>query len=57
MAHNMTITESPATEPGALDGFAVTCDTCGFIGTSSLRTLAQSMYVDGHRRYMESVGR
>lgn len=50
--HRTTITPVKATEPGALDGFRVDCETCGYIGTSSLRTLAKSMYARGHVEYM-----
>lgn len=46
----MHVEPRPAPEPGALDGFAVTCDDCGeragldgarLIGTSSLESLAR----------------
>ena len=50
MAHSVTIVESQATEPGALDGFDLQCETCGFVGGYSLKTLAQQ-YAAGHVSY------
>lgn len=50
MAHLTTITESQASEPGALDGFDINCDVCGFVGGYSLLTLAQQNAA-GHVRY------
>lgn len=47
----LTITPQKATEPGALDGYRVDCSECGYVGSSSLPTLARTMYVDGHVRW------
>jgi len=56
--HKTTITPQPATEPGALDGYRVDCETCGFIGKASLETVARMMYANGHEKYMaEKEGR
>lgn len=52
MTHRITIEAREATEPGALDHFAVICESCGFVGASSLRTQAESMYGRGHQAFM-----
>lgn len=57
MAHIITITESPATEPGALDGFDANCSECGpKVAGFSIRSMTAQWGRD-HARYMESVGR
>ena len=45
-------TASPASQAGALAGWAVTCETCGFVMTSTIRLNAEE---DGrqHVAYME----
>ena len=52
MQHRTTITEQPATEKGALDGYRVECEDCGHIGSSSNESTARTMYAEGHPRYM-----
>lgn len=54
--HTLTIVPKPASEPGALDGFAAVCDSCGVVGTSSILSLAREWYGD-HVAYMERVGK
>lgn len=54
MTHRIRIEERKAPEPGALDGFAAICESCGFIGASSLKSQAESMYGRGHQAYMAS---
>lgn len=50
MAHSTTIVESPASEPGALDGFDIICGQCGNVGGYSLLTLTQQ-YARQHTDY------
>ena len=50
--HNFRIEEKPASEAGALDGFAAICEDCGFIGASSLKSQAESMFGRGHQAFM-----
>ncbi len=52
MTHTTTITPQAASEAGALDGFRVDCEECGFVGSSSNESTARTMYAEGHRRYM-----
>ena len=52
MSHTTTITPTPTNEPGALDGFRVDCEECGFIGSSSNESTARTMYAEGHPAYM-----
>ena len=47
----VTITPKPATGNGDIDGFEVRCSECGFLGSSSLRTQAESMYQQGHEKF------
>jgi hypothetical protein len=54
--HTLTIVPRPASEPGALDGFAAVCESCGVVGTASLLVLAESWYGD-HVAYMAKVGK
>ena len=53
MSHTSTITPTTASEAGALDGFRVDCEECGFIGSSSNEPTARTMYAEGHKAYME----
>ena len=50
--HNYRLEARKATEEGALDHFAAICEDCGFIGASTLKTQARSMYGEGHRAFM-----
>lgn len=54
MKHNYTITPVKASGPGALDGFKVTCEDCGHIGSSSQETIARQMYGEGHKKAQEA---
>jgi hypothetical protein len=51
MAHHITITDSPATEDGALDGYDATCSSCGPIGGFSIRSMTEKHGRD-HTDYM-----
>lgn len=55
--HRYTVEAKPATEAGALDGFAVYCDDCGFIGSSSMKSQAYLLYGEGHKAYMAKAGK
>lgn len=49
-----TVTPEAATEPGALDGFRITCSRCGDAGKRSLEGMAHreaATHEAWHRRY------
>lgn len=53
----VTIDPKPASEPGALDGWAIHCEACGcVVAGTSLRTQADRLRVE-HLHYMLSRGR
>lgn len=59
MAHNLKtkteITESPATEDGALDGWKATCLGCGHSAAFSIRSMTESWARD-HVTVMTRLG-
>jgi len=51
IAHPITISEHPATQPGELDGFAIDCAECGRVAVYSIRSMADEQGRK-HRDYM-----
>jgi len=51
--HTSTITFHTAREPGALDGWDATCNTCGPCGGFSIKSMTEQ-WAREHKAYMEA---